>query len=121
MQLGSGRRERLLRHATRSHRAGAAKNTTKSGKRTVSTNFADYKDKDLQAAFASATVTTSVLLELIANRKTVFGAHHADHEKIGMTEEQLTQAHTVLDAKRLTMVNRTVVRLLHDAVYTSNT
>ena len=38
-----------------------------------------------------------------------------------MTEEQLTQAHAVLDAKRLTMVNRTVVRLLHDAVYPSNT
>jgi hypothetical protein len=32
-----------------------------------------------------------------------------------MTEEQLAQAHAVLDAKRLTMVNRTVVRWLHDA------
>ncbi len=72
-------------------------------------------------AFASATVTTSVLLELIAYRKTVLGAHHADHEKLGMTEEQLTQAYAVLDAKRLAMVNRTVVRLLHDAVYPSNT
>jgi hypothetical protein len=41
--------------------AQAAKNTTKSGKGTVSTNAADYKDKDLQAVFASATVTTSVL------------------------------------------------------------
>jgi len=51
----------------------------------------------------------------------VLGAHHADHEKLGMTEEQLTQAHAVLDAKRLAMVNRTVVRLLHDAVYPSNT
>jgi hypothetical protein len=60
-------------------------------------------------------------IKLIANRKTVLGAHHADHEKLGMTEEQLTQAHAVLDAKRLTMVNRTVVRLLHDAVYPSNT
>ena len=61
--------------------AQAAKSTTKSGKGTVSTNVADYKDKDLQAAFASATVTTSVLLELIAYRQTVLGAHHADHEK----------------------------------------
>jgi hypothetical protein len=73
--------------------------------------------KDLQAAFTNASVTTSVLLELIANRKTVLGAHHADHEKIGMTEEHLAQAHAVLDAKRLMMVNRTVVRWLHDAVY----
>jgi hypothetical protein len=36
---------------------------------------------------------------------------------MGMTEEELAQAHTVLDDKRLTMVNRTVVRWLHDAVY----
>ena len=45
----------------------AAKSTTTSGKGTVSTNVADYKEKDLQAALASATVTTSVLLELIAS------------------------------------------------------
>jgi hypothetical protein len=49
--------------------AKAAKSTTTSGKGTVSTNVADYRVKDLQAAFASATVTTSVLLELIANRQ----------------------------------------------------
>jgi hypothetical protein len=36
---------------------------------------------------------------------------------MGMTEEQLALAHAVLDAKRLTMVNRTVVRWFHDAVY----
>jgi hypothetical protein len=47
----------------------------------------------------------------------VIGAHHADHEKMGMTEEELAQAHAVLDAKRLTMMNCTVVRWLHDAVY----
>ena len=47
----------------------------------------------------------------------MLGAHHADHEKMGMAEEQLAQAHAVLDAKRLTIANRTVVRWLHDAVY----
>ena len=101
--------------------AKAAKSTTASGKGTVSTNVADYREKDLQAAFASATVTTSVRLELISNRKTVLGAHHADNEKLGMTEDELAQAHAVLDGKRLAMVNRTVVRLLHDAVYPNNT
>ncbi len=49
----------------------------------------------------------------------MLGAHHADHEKMGMTEEELAQAHavsdSVLDAKRLMMVNRTVIRWLHDA------
>jgi hypothetical protein len=98
--------------------AKAAKSTLTSGKGTVSTNVADYQKKDLQAAFTNVPVTvTSVLLELIANRKTVLVAHHADHEKMVMMEDELTQAHAVLDAKRLTMVNRTVVRWLHDAVY----
>jgi hypothetical protein len=97
--------------------AKAAKSTVTSGKGTVSTNVADYAKNDLQAAFTNASATTSVLLELIANRKTVLGAHHADHEKMGMAEEEFAQAHAVLDAKRLTMVNRTVVRWLHDAVY----
>jgi hypothetical protein len=101
--------------------AKAAKSKMASEKGTISTNVADYAKKDLQAAFASATVTTSVRLELISNRKTVLGAHHADNEKLGMTEDELAQAHAVLDGKRLAMVNRTVVRLLHDAVYPNNT
>jgi hypothetical protein len=62
-----------------------------------------------------------VLLELIVNCKTVLGSHHADHEKMGMTEEELAQSHAVLDAKRLTKVNRTVVRWLHDVVYLNTT
>jgi len=66
--------------------AKAAKSTVTSGKGTVSTNVEDYAKKDLQVAFANASVTTSVLLELIANRKTVLGAHHANHDKMGMTE-----------------------------------
>jgi hypothetical protein len=64
---------------------------SKEGKGTVSTNVADYKEKDLQTAFTNASVTTSAMLELIANRKTVLGAHHADHEKMGMTEDQLAK------------------------------
>ena len=59
----------LLGHAT-SSQCKEAKSTVTSGKGTVSTNVADYAKKDLQAAFTSASVTTSVLLELIANRKT---------------------------------------------------
>ena len=41
--------------------AKAAKSKTASENGTVSTNVADYAKKDLQAAFASATVTTSDL------------------------------------------------------------
>jgi hypothetical protein len=42
-------------------RAKAAKSTVTSGKGTVSTNVADYQKKDLQTAFANASVMTSVL------------------------------------------------------------
>ena len=62
-------------------------------------------------------VTTSIQLELLANRKTVLGTHHADNEKLGMKETELPAAHAVLDTKRLTPVNRTVVRELYDALY----
>ena len=99
--------------------AEAAKSTTKSGTGTVSTNVADYNTRDLQKAFANASVTTSIQLELLANRKTVLGANHADHDKLGMTEEELAAAHAVFDAKRRTPFNRTVVQGLYDAVYSS--
>jgi hypothetical protein len=64
-------------------------------------------------------VTTSIQLELLANRKTVLGAHQADHDQLGMKEDELAAAHAVLDAKRLMPVNRTVVRGLYDAVYSN--
>jgi hypothetical protein len=78
--------------------AKAGKSKEKSGKGTVSTNVADYDTKDLQKAFARASVMTSIQLELLANRKTVLGAHHADHDKLGMKDDELAAAHAVLDA-----------------------
>ena len=97
--------------------SGRAARKKSVGNGTVSTNVADYDAKELKKAFATASVTTSLQLELLANRKTVLGTQHADHEKLGMKEDELTAAHAVLDSKRLTLVNRTVVRWLHDAVY----
>jgi hypothetical protein len=99
--------------------AKAAKSKEKSCKGTVSTNVADYDTKDLQKAFARASVTTSIQFELLANRKTVFGAHHADHDKLGIKEDEVAAAHAVLDAKRLMLVNRTVVRGIYDVVYSN--
>jgi predicted solute-binding protein len=87
----------------------AATSTVTSGKGTVSTNVTNYNKKDLQTAFAITSVTTSILLELLANRKTVLGSHHVDtfldHDKMGMTEEDMAQAHAALDANRLTLVS----------------
>ena len=65
------------------------------GKGTVSTNVIDYDARELKKAFATASVTTSLQLELLANRKTVLGTHHTDHEKLGMKEDELTASHTV--------------------------
>ena len=97
--------------------SGQAARKKSVGKGTVLTNVADCDAKELQKAFVNASLTTSIQLELLANRKTVIGTHHADHKKQGMKEDQLTAAHSVLDAKRLTLVNRTIVRELYDAVY----
>ena len=83
------------------------KSNVTSGKDT--TNVVSYQKKGLQTAFTHASVTTPVLLELIANRETVLGA-----------VENLASAHAVLDAKRLMLVNRTVVRVLYDAVYSND-
>ena len=74
--LGSGRRGCLLRLAKSSKRQDGQEYVT-SGKGPVSTNMS------LKKAFTNALVTTSELLELIANRKIVLGAHHADHDKMG--------------------------------------
>jgi hypothetical protein len=116
LRLGSGMWGCLLHHATISKRQGGQEHRDIQ-KRYSLNKCRGLPEKDLQTAFTNASVTTSVLLELIANRKTVLGAHDADHEKMVMTEVDLAQAHTVLDAKRLTMVNRTVVYSLHDGVY----
>jgi len=99
----------LARHATSSKRQGS-KRTVISCKGTVAINEADYHKRNLQTALANTSVTTSIRLELLANRKTVLGVHPADHNKMGMMGEDLAQTHAVLDAKRMTLVNRTVVR-----------
>ena len=64
---------------------------------------------------------TSVSLALRTNRKDKLGANWADPEKCGMKEKELTDAHNVLDAKYLRMVNRALTRTLHDAVFPAGT
>jgi hypothetical protein len=88
--------------------AKAAKCTTTSVKGTVSTNVADYNAKDLLKIFADASVTTSIELELHANRKTVLGAHLANHDKLGMTKEDP-------DAKHLMLVKEDLSKFLNSA------
>ena len=51
------------------------------------------------------------------NRKDKLGASWSDAAKCGLTETALTEAHKVLDVKYLKEVNRTLARILHDAVF----
>ena len=51
------------------------------------------------------------------NRKDKLGSDWTDGERCGLTEDELSKAHDVLDAKYLREVNRTLARTLHDAVF----
>ena len=54
---------------------------------------------------------------MCGNRKDKLGSNWADPERCGLTEDELSKAHDVLDAKYLREVNRTLARTLHDAVF----
>ena len=86
-------------------------------KGTISLDIAKHKEKDIEAELNKASVTTSVLLALRKNRKDQLGANWADHDKCGMKEKELADAHEVLDMKYLRHVNRALTRALHDAVF----
>ena len=98
--------------------AAAAKKANGDGtKGTISLDIAKHKEKDIEAEFKKASVTTSVSLALRKNRKDQLGANWADHDKCGMTQDELDDAHEVLDTKYLRHVNRALTRALHDAVF----
>ena len=59
----------------------------------------------------------SVALAVRQNRKDKLGTSWADASKCGLSETALTEAHKVLDVKYMKEVNRTLVRILHDAVF----
>ena len=87
--------------------AAAAKKANGDGtKGTISLDIAKHKEKDIEAEFKKASVTTSVSLALRKNRKDQLGANWADHDKCGMTQDELDDAHEVLDTKYLRHVNR---------------
>ena len=62
-------------------------------------------------------VLTSVALAVRGNRKEKLGENWADLEKCAMSEDDLIEAHKVLDVKYLWEMNRLLVKTLHDAVF----
>ena len=98
--------------------ATAAKSKTAT-KGSISLDLETYKAKDIEDEFKKTSVTTSVALAVRGNRKEKLGSNWADAARCGLSEDELTKAHEVLDAKYLREVNRTVARALHDAVFSS--
>ena len=87
---------------------------------TISLNIETYAAKDItdiEAEFKKTSVLTSVALAVRGNRKEKLRANWADHEKCGISEDGLIEAHNVLDVKYLREVNRSFARTLHDAAF----
>ena len=96
--------------------ATAAKSkATKSGK--ISLDLGTSDAKVIKDEFKKMSITTSVALAVRENRKNKLGSNWADAERCGLTEDELSKAHDVLDVKYLREVNRTLARILHDAVF----
>ena len=49
------------------------------------------------------------------------GSHFSDHDKLGMTELELTSAHELLDTKHLTQVNWALTGMMHDTLFSGVT
>ena len=86
-----------------------------------SLDITTYEDAWIKIELEKTSVLTSVSLALRTNRKDKIGANWADPEKCGMKPKELADAHNVLDAKYLRMVNRALTRTLHDAVFPAGT
>ena len=81
--------------------AAAKKAKGDAAKGTISLDISKYKTDDVEAALKKTSVATSVSLAVRKHRKDQLGANWADHERCGMTEEDLRDAHDLLDSKYL--------------------
>ena len=84
----------------------------------VPTSVDAYTDAALKGWFEDTDIATGLLLSLNKNRLTSLGSNFTDFKKLGFRDEDaLTKAHKSIDLKYLRQLNRTVTRLLHDAVF----
>ena len=91
-----------------------------SASNTISLNIETYDAGEVKSEFSKASVTVSLALQVRKHRKELLGTHYADHDKQGVTPDQLNEMHKHMDVTYLTKVNRDLTRALHDAVF-SNT
>ena len=59
----------------------------------------------------------SLDLTLVKNKKDVIGSSWAEHDKLKITEEQLAAWHENIDQSYIVKANRTVLRMLHNAIF----
>ena len=100
--------------------AAAAKMATRStggSHSTVTLDITQYSLDTIKAELLKTSVMASVFLSLRTHRKDRLGANYSEHEKLSMTEDDLAVAHQLLDSKYLSQVNRSLTRMLHDAVF----
>jgi hypothetical protein len=97
--------------------AAAARPATRTSKGTISLDISTYDEAKIKEKLKEASVLASVALSVRTNRKDRLGANYADHDKLGMSADELSSAHDVLDSKYMSQVNRSLTRTLHDAVF----
>jgi len=85
--------------------ASAAKSKTAT-KGSISLDLETYKAKDIEDEFKKTSVTTSVALAVRRNRKEQFGSNWAEAARCGLSEDELTKAHEVLDALAVERIER---------------
>ena len=84
----------------------------------VPTSLDAYTDEALTEWFDGRELKTDLQLALNKNRCAAMGSNFCDHTKQGFKDEaELKKAHKAVDLKYLRHMNRTAVRLLHDAVF----
>ena len=81
------------------------------------TTFPDKQIKKVTVVIAKMDAQVALDLVLVKNKKDVIDSSWAEHDKLKITEEQFATCHESIDQSYIVKVNRTVLRMLHNAIY----
>ena len=79
--------------------------------------LSDKKIKSVTAAMDKMGAKVVLDLALVKNKKDVIGSSWAEHEKLKIDEDQLATWHESIDQSYIVKANRTVLRMLHNAIF----
>ena len=86
----------------------------------METDLAALSDKKIRSVIAAMDkmgAKVALDLALVKNKKDVIGSSWAEHEKLKITEDQLATWHESIDQSYIVKANRTVLRMLHNAIF----